>query len=174
MDLGRVFAIGKLFFIETGIEYLTANTWSKTFYQNEKDITNSPYKQINSYNSAFSFQMKPVFSTLSIDEEVGFNTGVSIGYQKLLTISNLKQFPSSHAMYTSEIKNSVSSGFSFNIQPSAGVRFKLAEHYHLAFDLNYMDINWNKPISKVNNDQSAYLPNLKMRDIYFCGRVIID
>jgi hypothetical protein len=77
-------------------------------------------------------------------------------------------------MYTSEIKNSASSGFSFNIQPSAGVKVKLAEHYYLAFDLNYMGINWDKSISKVTNDQSAYLPNLKMRDIFFCGRVIID
>lgn len=174
IDLGRGFAISKSFFIETGVEYMTANTWNKKFYQDKRNFHNSPYKESQLYNSTFSFQLRPVFSTLSDDNEVGFNAGVALGYQKLLTMSNIKQFQSSKAMYTSEVKSSSSSNFSLNIQPSAGIRIKLADHYSIALDVNYMNINWNKSLSKLSSDQSAYLPNLKTRDIFFCGRVIID
>lgn len=166
IDLGYAVYTKNRFALETGIEYYIINPFQKRYYHDE---SNFDFEQLSVKNSAFAFQLKPVFK-VEIGEKAFFRISNAFNYQQLYSKAEyyVAQSPNNNT------KSNTRSAFQFGLQPAMGIDFITNEKLGVGFEIAYVKVNWSRSMNKIHfsNQPNLVVPNHHTSNVFIAFKFI--
>ena len=161
-SFGYGFELKDNFWMETGLQAFVANPIYKRYYQGNS----MTYDEILGKNKAFFVQASP-FYKVEFNESDYLRIGTSFNFGKLFTEATFYKNGS-----TLQSTENSKSDFLVTVTPFIGAVFFMNKNLALGFDLEYVNVNWQKSMQHLNFSPAVQLPNQKTSNVFLSGRII--
>ncbi|MCX2575835.1 outer membrane beta-barrel protein [Pedobacter sandarakinus] len=166
------FGYGKLFpnnlGLETGLQTFASNPIYERY-----NLTNNNYNEVIGKNQAFFLQLS-AFYKIDLSETDFLRFGSSVNFGKLFSkVNYYENSVNNSQVYSKQLGTFTSkSNFLLKIHPFIGATFSLTDKLAIGFDIEYININWDKSMRFLNLAPLLGTPTQKTDNIFLSGRIL--